>query len=559
MKNKFLDQKGSMRILKTIKYFALCSLISLSTVQYSNANDFENFSDNLDLMEDDPALDDIPILSSNQTRTTPSDIISALLAFGGVELLQHDIFLRTNPIVKRSLLDYPFFCSPVKPQYTYCWDVGAHLFYNQTSRCNFTADSTCINSYLNIADQDLLDAIGDFANKIREFIPRFTTDPLNILPLFNNATVQDRRIGFMFHALRQADWGKFRIYLPLYYQERNFFLTDTERESIERELGALTYDQQQKFQKEHLISDKFGFGDTRMNFDFEIYNHKDFTVQLGVQATIPTAVALVKGIKGSDFDKCPSRPNFSFESFFDIVDEFADDPTRIKEETTKILQDFFLGTLDVMAANLLETSLGNDGHFGLGAVITTDTYLNTFIHRAWADNIYLNTRTSLEYLFPGYERRFFVAKVDFAEFNKRNFEDLDPIVAAANLAFLDVEFVNRFYPYCCRTIVNPGLVLHSLAKGGYEGDSWGFDTGIDFWLQGKEKIGKPSLKALSNCCTLDSAQAPLAYQGKIFGSFLIKANRENYEWIVSFNGDYTVFRSGIGKDFTISLNLENNF
>ncbi|MCX5922714.1 MAG: hypothetical protein NTX86_05315 [Candidatus Dependentiae bacterium] len=547
--------------MKQIRYYALYALLSIIIPQYTHADtqNIDSFDFDFDDMDVDGSLDQV-VIDSSVTRATPHEIIDALETFGGIELLKENIYLHTNPLNKRSLLDYAM----MGPQQAYCnnkWTVGIYLFYNQTTRTYFTSGSDAFCSYLAITSPTLIEKITNSINLIKPLFPHFAVDPLKILPLFKNSTAQERRIGFMVHGMRQYESMYVRFMTPLYYDEHNYFLTDGERQDIETELGALTANEQQKFQKHHLISDKLGFGDTRIEVDFKLLDRHCHTLHCAAQFTLPTAVAMVKGIQGTEFDKCAPRPNFDFKKLFELSQNASLTPQDIKDQATKLLQDFSIGALDQLGACVLETGLGNGGHIGLGGSFTLENKLSSIIHKSsWAESFYLYNKASVEYLCPAHERRFFIQEVNLAAFNARDFNSTDPKTSFENLEFLNTQFVNRFYPFSFKTLVSPGFIFHWISSLNFDSEHMGFDIGGDVWTQGHEKLS--NIHTCDYDCKdfgVNNAVLPLAIQAKILASLLFKATRESHEWIVSFNGDYAVITRGIGKDYTASVNVEMNF
>lgn len=539
--------------MKQIRSYLLCTLFLSMIPAVYYADDFDDFStDGMDIFADDPDMDGntMPIDMSIK-RLGPADIIGLLETYMIIDILQHNLYLRTNPLNTRSLLDYSIYFDQ-KLSYDCPWVVGAHAFYNQTSRAYFTCNSDNISSYMAVCDPELLADIQKIAPLLGNL------DPVALIPLFKNFTVQDRRVGGMIHAARYFNKATLRFWLPLYYLERNFYATDAEREAIETVLGAITADEQANFQKQHLISDKFGFGDTRIEAGFVVRDHASTRIELGLYATIPTAVALYSGYLGSTFHECQARPLFDFETLINSVveSESAADKAAVKNNVL----NFSLGALDMLAANLLDEKLGNGGHFGLGLYTQGQTGLHQFISRPWTENINLWSKIKLEYLFPAHENRFFINQVDPSCFSSRNFNDTDETVAADNLNFLNQQVVDRLYPYVLKTLVFPGIVFQWTGKACYEIKSWGSSLGLDLWCQGPENFGN------IQCCEIpcqnlnnETAKLPVAAEGKILGEIFFKANRPTHQWIISFNGDYTFVSSGIGKDFSISANVEINF
>ncbi len=518
---------------------------------------------------DDPVFDEfLDTVDSGQLlrEIKPQDIITFLGEANGIKILQEDLFLRTNPLNKRSLLDLPVFeihqCCP-----PHNWIVGAHLFYNQTTRANFTADCTDLRAYLALKQPTLIEKLQSAIEQLKDLFPEpeLNIDVARIFKLFERMTIQDRRTGFMFHALRQWSRAEFRLLLPFYYLEQNFFLTEQEQEAAERglrsigiEFGATSPEAQKQFEEDHFIGDKIGFGDTRCEFDVEVWNGDLVSIRLGVQATIPTAFAIKRGLKGNSFeDKC-SLPTFDFDELF----ELAEKDTITEEDQQKafdMLSEFFLGVLDRLSNNLIVIKLGNNGHFGIGGFIRTKTPLTTFIERDWAERFIYNNRISFEYFFIAKEKRSFILKNDSDEFARRDF--CDEAQAENNLQFLEQEFVNRSHLVSVDVTIHPGLIFRWTSRLCYQGKRWECNIGSDFWLKTTERFDSISDIPEQFCSklALQKAKPPLAYQSKLFGGVAFKFKRPKRDWYISLNGDGTTFRSGIGRDFTVSFNVEAHF
>ena len=179
---------------------------------------------------------------------------------------------------------------------------------------------------------------------------------------------------------------------------------------------------------------------------------------------------------------------------------------------------------------------------------------------------------SLEYFFPNNEIRYFVEQNKSAEFAtlklNRDAADIidqannDPAYAAAVVSFLEKEFINTLFPFACKTLVMPGFIFHSTTKFYYEIERWGFYFGTDTWIQTREQlrhIHKPSENGPLSPLSIGRAARPMAYQGDAILSWFYKVHRPTKTWTLALNGDQTLVSSGIGKEFTLSLDLEANF
>ncbi len=533
-------------------------------------DDEQFFTDILD--DDDPFLDDFlstPAAPFTTRQLDPEIIIKLLLEVDALRILQEDLFLHTYPLNKQSLLDMPILGD------TQCVSFdknvsGIDLFWNQTSRSNFTPGKTNLGSYLALQRDSLIDKLQNSLDELKELLgnPIFNLDIRKIFDLFQNMTVQERRIGGMFFWMRQWKRFVFHVKVPLYYLERNFSLTNEEQKAVEEEFGASDPEDQEKLQEEHFISDKFGVGDTRLEVKTLVYESPDFNVYAGTQTTIPTAFPIVKGIIGSTFERPPTFPLFDFDELFDlgcqIVEE--DDPEifqALQEKAFRIVNSFSLGALDRLAANLLDAKLGNDGHLGIGFFVQTKSLLSLLIKRRGASNIHLSSKISVEYLFPAHEDRFYIEKDNRQEYKSRDFTD--PTKAMENLAFLEQELINKAYLLAFATRVQPGLIFRWSSKMCFQGRRWGWTLGSDTWLQGKDRL--QTIKIPSHCkptTTLDrideaKAKPILAYRGRLLGGVTYKTKQKN-PWFISLNVDGTLLSgSGIGKDFTAFFKFEKRF
>src|SRR5581483_6877006 len=118
----------------------------------------------------------------------------------------------------------------------------------------------------------------------------------------------------------------------------------------------------------------------------------------------------------------------------------------------------------------------------------------------------------------------------------------DPAYAAAVVSFLEGRLVDQLYPFHFKALVCPGVILHITPTARYEGLRWGFDAGLDFYLQTKE-----SLHNIAWCKTdgrppnidIDKALKPSAFQAKVLGGFQYRAQRSCHDWVLSLQTDYS--------------------
>ena len=500
-------------------------------------DDIDSFEAGMEDLDIDEFLDTVTLDTASRKIEVKS-ILELLEEMGAFSVLDQDFYKRTNPFVQRSLLDLPLWelhgCTEPKR-----WIVGAHAFWNHMDRSVFVCKSTNIDSLINFDQTTLFEKLNELKPVIKDAFPNASLiddllDQTNInklLGLFRNFTVQQRRVGAMMHAWRQWERFEIRMFLPLYYLERNNFASPSEQAALEAQFGALDPDTQEKLQKNYLISDKFGFGDFRFEADYA------FDLQ-------------------AIFDLIPE--NFNVNDITEADKQKALD--LVIGDICKNKNGFFLGILSRMSAILVDTKLGNDGHVGIGALIRARTLLSSFLYQFdWAKRFSFNNKLSLEYLAPANETRYFVYRNKLSDFTSRDFSSTDPAVQDANLKFIESELVNKFYPFAVRTKVQPGIIFRWVSRYCWCGDVWDITVGSDFWLQTKEKFN--SFCTSQNLERLDIANGkkPFAYQGKLFASFALKWARPTHTWHVGLNAEGTTWNEGIGEDWTVSLNIEANF
>lgn len=511
---------------------------------------FDFFENHAEILADSP---------KTHASIDPAHVVALLVQdLDALCILQQDLYLHTNELNQRSLLDYGIFlpqkytCSP--------WDVGAHFFYNQTTRDNYTRNSTKLCSYLAIFQESLLDEI---QQRISDLNLNTPVDLRSAIPLFAGMTVQERRTGFMMHGMRR--WGscRFRFWFPFYYNESNFFLTPQELDTIQSILGVTDPAEDTKFARKHLIADKMGFGDVRLNLDFPVLGHiGGIATKFGILATIPTGYAIKKGLYGSYFKKSCQGPVLDFSALFDLAVTQMDFLAL-----EQIGEQFAFAALNHFAANLIETPMGNGGHAGVGIYVRSKTKLSALIKRAWAEHIAIHSRLTIEYLLPKKQRRYFIELSDKARFAALGLDrsprviveqsNEDPLYARTVLNFLEHQFSERVFPFALPVTVQPGLIFRWITKYQYEQQGWGYFIGSDSWLTTKEKLYNidipPGVPAPLN---KKIAQKPFGYQVGTMANLFWKLP---HNWMIALNAEYNFSSVGIGPDFMLSFNFERVF
>lgn len=544
--------------------YAIIAVLFLSF--FLSAEQRDDFDDLITLIDNSDITN--LIVNSDPVSTkdpTKADIITILNDLEIPALLQENFFLRTNNLNTRSLLDYPEFLP-----WRHDKDKRAiyvDLFYNQMSRMNFTKESSNICSYLAIAQPSFRAKLANTARLILEFTgSTITSDEiLRLTRLFQTFTVQQRRLGLMIGGKTTFNRWHFNIMAPWYYIERNHFVDDNIKEDIEDLMADLfgapktpeeieeAEKKQNAFIDEHLICDKFGIGDTRIYLDYPVIKKKYLSTRMGFLATIPTAFAMKKGLRGTSLHRVKNRPLLDLVGIVNqaIVDH-ALPPQAL---------DFGFAALDNLGAMILEPPMGNGGHFGLGIFARNRSPLSSFIKLDWARRFVMRSFMLLEYQFPAVEWRSFRVPVNQALFNARNLDDTsDPLIVNSNYAFIIEQITDRLFPIALQARVHPGVILRWSSQFCYEGDTAGFTLGTDTYVRNKEKLSAidatPVVKKM-----IDSfnARAPLSYQSKCVGSVFFKVDKPDRLYTVALGGDYTFMNKGIGADFTLALNFDVTF
>jgi hypothetical protein len=348
-----------------------------------------------------------------------------------------------------------------------------------------------------------------------------------------------------------------RIMAPLYYQESNFSLTPEEQDAVAEEFGSLDPEQEKAFRKAHFISDKIGFGDTRIELDHTLLKRPSFTLRCGGLATVPTAWAWGKGFLGSSFAQPSTLPTFELAPIFNAVENPG---VESQQEAVAFINDFLLDSFDRMAADLIDTPLGNRRHLGLGVYVRGKTPLRVYLDNSFAQRTSLTNRISLEWFLPSTERRFYIDKIDEAAFADHNFKSDDPVVAAENLQFLTEQFVERLFLRAIDTRIVPGVIFRWSSQAQYKGEKFGFNVGSDFWLQNKAHFAEIQTQSKTlHEIDIPRAKGPVARQSKVFGGIIFNHKTNTKTWFFSLNADAGVDNRGLCQDYTLSLNFEASF
>ena len=119
--------------------------------------------------------------------------------------------------------------------------------------------------------------------------------------------------------------------------------------------------------------------------------------KIGVQSTLPIAFPFKNGMLGSFFNEKLVRPRINLQELITLnLNKNPKNDAEFKE----IMKNFALDSANWLSAMVLESPLGNSGHFGLGCFIEPQA--------KFAKGVMVKALASVEYLFPAKENRFFL-------------------------------------------------------------------------------------------------------------------------------------------------------
>lgn len=484
----------------------------------------------------------------------PVNVMVILNLLGVPTILQEPLFLHTNILNKRSLLDQPIF-EPDRAEFPGKWVVGTSAFARKTTRSNFTKGSDKLDSWIALSEVSLITKLERAIENVNMLSPGFELEIAKIFSLFENMTVEERQIGFMTHCMKRWKNVTLRVMMPIYYLESNFSLTKEEQDEVARVLGALEPEEEKRFRKAHFISDRIGFGDTRIEVDGTVLNRPTFKLRCGALATIPTAFTWGGGFMGSLFSKPSTLPTFDLDLVFNALESPG---TEAEQAAMNVLSDFLLDAFDRIAADLIDVPLGNRGHLGLGIYMRGKTPMSAYLNTWFAERIKFANRISLEWFAPAREKRFYINKINEKAFADHNFKDDN--FAAANVNFLKEQAISRLFLRAFSTRVVPGVIFRWSSGMYYKGDLFGFNLGTDYWLQNKAHLSSinASPKARAEI-DVPKAKQPVAQQSKIFGALVFKHKTNLANWFFSLNADASLNTKGLGQDWSLALNFESSF
>lgn len=474
-----------------------------------------------------------------------------------VKVLGLNLYLRTNPILKRDINTLPIFTLYHNQKTDYCSYFNFALFFNQTTNQDYYKNCEQIKCYIGVNEPDLIDELAKLSSS-----PYVPLDIPDLLSLIKNARLEERRAGIMFQYLKNWNKSAFEFQIPIIYQERNFNFTESEIMAIRSsdlfsagtpQMGDET---PESVAMKYAVSDLFGVGDLNCKFSHQFINTPRNKLRAGFVLSIPTAFAFKKGLLGYDFSKECGRPPFNI---YEYVDLFLSGEQEKIDCVISMAKEISLDAYKRMAANILQTNLGENKHFRLGLTLEPEIQV--------CHNGKINSLIIASYIMPRTEQRYFLRRKNCAEFDRNKYltdvqacEDSpggnSEKQARADLKFFSEQLVNTFFPDKICASVDPRFMLQCNIAATAEYKYWQFILGIDAWYRSQERV---TPKENSSIYYTDIAITPMAAQGKIFGTLNRIMEKCKYDFELSLNADYTFASKNIGKDFSLSLAFKFNY
>lgn len=553
-----------MNHLLFIIFFFLGSITHLHCHELAGNDESLEFQIESGLFDYDPQSNGLLLEGDNNlttitraggSKTTSLDILQLV---GAQEILKTPLYFRSSPLMRRSLLDLPLF------QLFARFKNEAYLemfpFYNQTYEEFYFNNYSHIKHYIDLEQQTLIQQLDNL---------QFTSFNIpEILSLFDEMKVQERRTGLMLQFVKNAPKWSFSIRTPFYYQEHNFYLTPAEQNRIENYPLFTTFEGDlTDFIRQHLISDSIGFGDTRLNFEFLLQQDRRYDWGAGFRFTLPTGFAFKKGLIGSKFPTNKPSPKFNLhEDLLNYEDPLSSDPDKVLEQQEAIA-DFSTAVLDRLSTILLKNPQGNGHHVGVGIFSHS-----TLRFSSWVS---LGTLTSIEILTPVRTTRFFIVN-----YNKKLYDTFDwndsTVQVTDKIKFLNDQLDTKFFPPGLDCMVFPGFIFQNTTALRFEGDIWNGVIGTDLWWHTKEQISDIQIPLeYAGRVEVDKARIRHGFQTKVWGALERNPKEEFYwirnkdesrqqiieisPWSFGLRAECTTNSYTIGKDWTISLYIKNDF
>lgn len=554
-------RKLHKQIAQIIKVsFLYATLFGITNIQ-SNSFDHDDFDNLLDSISEQ----DLHTLRTCEPGEA-EEWNNLLTAAGIPQALNNQFYIKTSLPRTRNILNYPEFqlCSyqdmDSKSQLTF------HLFYNQTSKKNYTQsvgqiDGTRIGSYLNIEDKNFISLL-DAAFKSPVLPPELAPlRGLNYPMLLNdlaNARLEERRLGFLTHYYHKIDkYTYFEFKLPVLYMIKNLNFTKQEKAAFQRQFVAFLGNgpssfNENDFAKQHLIFDTVGFGDAEFSLSTRIYTHKSTHKHLdgGIFMFLPTDWQFARGLYGTYINPTDQSPLLDL---CNLVKGIPFAPIK-NPQLGEILNTYFFQAIDHLSSDLLQCPLGYYQTLMLGFKLSPYWKIK--------ENLEFNGLYTVEFIFPYEQKRFFDVK------DKGTFSDeyaaLPTATEAdqnAKLLFLETRLTDILFPRVFTAKVSPGFVFTSASNIQTSFRSWDFTAGYSAWVQLAENFSSVAIPKDTKLedFDIDRSMSQDAYQVKLFGKAHHDIHAPTYDLSFTIWADATIFNNNIGNDFTIGFTFDRKF
>jgi hypothetical protein len=477
------------------------------------------------------------------------DVVDYATSEGDGVMIQNLLALQfykfTNPPVIRSLVSNPVLnFGRVNPN-DGCNRFSAKLFYKEMRKSYLRPCSPYLNSYLAVfTDPELIAEIDRIGKAFNESL-----DIPAVFPLFENIKLEERRTGVMLGFERRVGKFEWRMLIPLYYFEHNFYLTKKEQDAIKNDPffqrpeipdNDANESAVEEFAMTVLVNDAFGFGDMRTVAMYDIITTDCLTVALGLEIDFPTAITLADHIvggvdcaTGKKVESCPNQPPFDL---YGLVCLAQNNQTAAQAAG----YEFGTGALRRLTEVVAQAPLGSR-RVDIAGRFEWYVKLN--------DTVTWRNQFRLAYLTPANEKRFLRSTKNPADFNR---DYGDPLLAEENNAFLSEQIALFLYPPVTSIHSHPGITTQYTTGLTFNYSCYQLDLGYDYWHREHD-----SFKVLSSPVPVDCYNGirPSAEQNKLFAIFSFDRSDSCNDWRFGLFGDITVASKGMGKDWCAGLDI----
>ncbi|RTL07171.1 hypothetical protein EKK58_03270 [Candidatus Dependentiae bacterium] len=493
------------------------------------------------------------------TRAAPDSsyfIIELLNQVKAKNIIENSFFIRTNKPVYRNPLDLPLFNDfrPVKRRSVlFKKSIEIVPFYTHINHVALHHKGYYLKDYLALDQETVLVALHEVVDILKNINDSLYFDLDKIFGALKYGFVEQRRAGVLFSGASSFGESSISLSVPFYYVERNYQLTAADKKALEEEFGVSTQKEQDRFKKNHLISDKIGIGDLRININLPLSETWKDHLELVFLVTMPIGGAFVKGIAGSAFVGSPTVPVLDANILFDLL------VSGKQEEVFQTVSALGLDALDSLSATLLEQSLTNERHFSLGFGFVNKLKIKDFFKHRFLKRWYWNYSLTCEYVIPSKHHRSFISKID-----KKVIDSLDLANsqnAANTLQTFTQEALDRFFLRSFRAKIHPGVVVRSYSTFIYNAyKKWHFWIGSDLWFKSAEKVVFLDASAAVQA-SLDRPKVKNSYGLAL--STLVGLSYKQQKEAHTLEMGLTIFSTycarGVGKEMGIALKLAAYF